>query len=88
MQESGVREEIYPYRDSSRLQAASLLTSRTMARRLPWLVRRSVRMAWRVDHGATVGLLVCQTATGVLAALGLPARPVTGTSNAGNYSVD
>lgn len=37
-QEAGVREEEYLYRDESRLQAGSLLTSRTMARRLPSLV--------------------------------------------------
>ncbi|MGW8744106.1 hypothetical protein [Streptomyces sp. NPDC055794] len=51
--EAGVREEEYLYRDASRLQAGSLPTSRTMARRLPSLVRRSVRMARRVDRGAT-----------------------------------
>ncbi|MEU0457927.1 ABC transporter, partial [Streptomyces sp. NPDC006129] len=79
-QEAGVREEEYLYRDASRLQAGSLLTSRTMARRLPSLVRRSVQMAWRVDRGATIGLLVCQIGTGVLAALGLLA--VTGTITA------
>ncbi|MEU3159056.1 hypothetical protein ABZ753_16460 [Streptomyces griseoincarnatus] len=79
-QEAGVREEGYLYRDESRLQAGSLLRSRTMARRLPSLVRRSVRMAWRVDRGATIGLLVCQIGTGVLVALGLLA--VTGTITA------
>ncbi|QJS99841.1 ABC transporter ATP-binding protein [Streptomyces asoensis] len=79
-QEAGVREEEYLYRDESRLQAGSLLTSRTMARRLPSLVRRSVQMAWRVDRSATIGLLVCQIGTGVLAALGLLA--VTGTITA------
>ncbi|WMD05641.1 ABC transporter ATP-binding protein [Streptomyces sp. FXY-T5] len=79
-QEASVREEEYLYRDESRLQAGSLLTSRTMARRLPSLVRRSVQMAWHVDRGATIGLLVCQIATGVLAALGLLA--VTGTITA------
>ncbi len=73
-QDAGVRAEEYLYRDESRLRAGSLLTSRTMARRLPSLVRRSVRMAWRVDRGATVGLLMCQIGTGVLAALGLPGR--------------
>ncbi|MEU4174839.1 ABC transporter ATP-binding protein [Streptomyces sp. NPDC026589] len=78
--EAGVREEEYLYRDESRLQAGSLLTTRTMARRLPVLVLRSVRMAWRVDRRATVGLLVCQVGTGVLAALGLLA--VTGTITA------
>lgn len=51
-----------------------------MARRLPSLVRRSMQMAWRVDRGATIGLLVCQIGTGVLAALGLLA--VTGTITA------
>lgn len=51
-----------------------------MARRLPALVLRSLRLAWGVDRAATVGLLVRQTATGVLAALGLPA--VTGTITA------
>ncbi|MFJ8980146.1 ATP-binding cassette domain-containing protein [Streptomyces sp. NPDC102282] len=79
-QEASVREEEYLYRDESRLQAGSQLTSRTMARRLPSLVRRSVQMAWRVDRAATIGLLVCQTGTGVLAALGLLA--VTGTITA------
>lgn len=49
-QDAGVRAEEYLYRDESRLRAGSLLTSRTMARRLPSLVRRSVRMAWRVDR--------------------------------------
>ncbi|WP_124265515.1 ATP-binding cassette domain-containing protein, partial [Streptomyces sp. ADI98-10] len=79
-QEASVREEEYLYRDESQLQAGSQLTSRTMARRLPSLVRRSVQMAWRVDRGATIGLLVCQVGTGVLAALGLLA--VTGTITA------
>lgn len=51
-----------------------------MARRLPSLVRRSVQMAWRVDRGATIGLLVCQIGTGLLAALSLLA--VTGTITA------
>ncbi|MET9552310.1 ABC transporter ATP-binding protein [Streptomyces sp. NPDC006645] len=79
-EEADVREEEFLYRDESRLQAGSLLTTRTMARRLPVLVLRSLKMAWRVDRGATVGLLVCQVATGVLAAVGLLA--VTGTITA------
>ncbi|SEP98045.1 ATP-binding cassette, subfamily B [Streptomyces sp. yr375] len=77
---AGVREEEFLYRDESRLQAGSLLTTRTMARRLPALVLRSLKMAWRVDRSATIGLLTCQVGTGVLAALGLLA--VTGTINA------
>ncbi|MGX1759418.1 ATP-binding cassette domain-containing protein [Streptomyces lydicus] len=74
------QEEEFQYRDDSRLQAGAQMTTTTMARRLPVLVRRSLRMAWQVDRGATAGLLACQIGTGVLAALGLFA--VTGTLTA------
>ncbi|WP_438948883.1 hypothetical protein [Streptomyces mutabilis] len=47
---AGVRGEEYLYRDESRRQAGSLLTSRTMAR-LPALVRRSVQLARRRGYG-------------------------------------
>ncbi|MFD8522365.1 ATP-binding cassette domain-containing protein [Streptomyces capillispiralis] len=73
-------DEEYRFRDASRLQAGAQMTTATMARRLPSLVVRSLRMAWQVDRGATAGLLACQAGTGVLAALGLLA--VTGTINA------
>ncbi|MFI0264018.1 ABC transporter ATP-binding protein [Streptomyces sp. NPDC017056] len=53
---------------------------RDMARRLPQLVRRSLALAWRVDRRATVGLLLCQTAAGVMQALGLVA--ISGTLSA------
>ncbi|OKI00963.1 ABC transporter [Streptomyces sp. CB02923] len=53
---------------------------RDMARRLPQLVRRSLALAWRVDRRATVGLLLCQAAAGVMQALGLVA--ITGTLSA------
>ncbi|OEJ22309.1 hypothetical protein [Streptomyces subrutilus] len=56
------------------------MTTTTMARRLPVLVPRSPRMAWRVDRGATAGLLACQISTGVLAALGLFAVTRTATA--------
>ncbi|RLV77225.1 ABC transporter [Streptomyces rapamycinicus NRRL 5491] len=56
------------------------MTTSTMARRLPALVLRSLKMAWQVDRGATLGLLACQVGTGVLAAVGLLA--VTGTITA------
>ncbi|MFJ2608359.1 ATP-binding cassette domain-containing protein [Streptomyces sp. NPDC087425] len=74
------QEEEFQYRDESRLQAGAQMTTTTMARRLPVLVRRSLRMAWQVDRGATAGLLACQIGTGVLAALGLFAA--TGTLTA------
>ncbi|MFJ5018487.1 ATP-binding cassette domain-containing protein [Streptomyces griseoluteus] len=72
--------EEFLYRDTSRLQAGAQMTTVTMARRLPALVLRSLKMAWRVDRVATAGLLACQVGTGVLAALGLLA--VTGTLTA------
>ncbi|MEU4270047.1 ABC transporter ATP-binding protein [Streptomyces sp. NPDC026092] len=72
--------EEFRYRDESRLKAGAQMTTATMARRLPALVARSLRMAWTVDRVATAGLLVCQIGTGVLAALGLLA--VTGTITA------
>ncbi|QIS76288.1 ABC transporter ATP-binding protein [Streptomyces sp. DSM 40868] len=80
------QEEEFLYRDTSRLQAGAQMTTVTMARRLPALVLRSLKMAWRVDRVATAGLLACQVATGVLAALGLLA--VTGTLTALISSAD
>ncbi len=77
---SSARDEEFLYRDKSRLQAGAQMTTSTMARRLPALVLRSLKMAWQVDRGATLGLLACQIGTGVLAAVGLLA--VTGTINA------
>ncbi|OON76213.1 ABC transporter ATP-binding protein [Streptomyces tsukubensis] len=53
---------------------------RDMARRLPQLVRRSLALAWRVDRHATVGLLLCQAASGAMQALGLVA--ISGTLTA------
>lgn len=74
------QNEEFLFRDTSRLRAGAQMTTGTMARRLPALVLRSLRMAWQVDRAATVGLLTCQAGTGVLAALGLLA--VTGTITA------
>ncbi|POX64547.1 ABC transporter [Streptomyces sp. Ru62] len=74
------QNEEFLFRDTSRLRAGAQMTTGTMARRLPALVLRSLRMAWQVDRAATVGLLTCQVGTGVLAALGLLA--VTGTITA------
>lgn len=57
----------------SREAAGRSIRMRDMARRLPQLVRRSLALAWRVDRRATIGLLLCQTVTGVVQALGLVA---------------
>lgn len=64
----------------SREAAGRSIRMRDMARRLPQLVRRSLALAWQVDRRATVGLLLCQTVTGVMQALGLVA--VAGTLTA------
>ncbi|MEU0526178.1 ABC transporter ATP-binding protein [Streptomyces niveus] len=64
----------------SREAAGRSIRMRDMARRLPQLVRRSLALAWRVDRRATIGLLVCQAAAGVMQALGLVA--ISGTLTA------
>ncbi|WP_257585980.1 MULTISPECIES: ABC transporter ATP-binding protein [unclassified Streptomyces] len=64
----------------SREAAGRSIRLRDMARRLPQLVRRSLALAWQVDRPATVGLLVCQAAGGVMQALGLVA--ISGTLTA------
>ncbi|MFG2395640.1 ABC transporter ATP-binding protein [Streptomyces lydicus] len=64
----------------SREAAGRSIRMRDMARRLPQLVHRSLALAWRVDRRATVGLLLCQTITGVMQALGLVA--ISGTLTA------
>jgi ATP-binding cassette subfamily B protein len=62
------------------LDADHAITLRSMARRLPQLVRRALGMAWHVDRNAVVALLSCQVLSGVLEALGLLA--MTGTITA------
>ncbi|MFC4035879.1 ABC transporter ATP-binding protein [Streptomyces polygonati] len=63
-----------------RHDAGHAITLRTMARRLPQLIRRAMGMAWQVDRNSVIALLVCQVVSGVLEALGLLA--VTGTITA------
>ncbi|MGW0206671.1 ABC transporter ATP-binding protein [Streptomyces sp. NPDC003233] len=53
------------------MELADLLTGRTMARRLPSLIRRTFSLAWEVEHKAVVALLACQIASGISGALGL-----------------
>ncbi|GLX53949.1 ABC transporter [Streptomyces hygroscopicus subsp. hygroscopicus] len=70
----------------SREAAGRSIRLRDMARRLPRLVRRSLALAWQVDRPATIGLLVCQAAGGVMQALGLVA--ISGTLTALLTSAD
>lgn len=73
--EAAVAEPQMCYVDltGSREAAGRSIRMRDMARRLPRLVRRSLALAWRVDRRATIGLLLCQAAGGVMQALGLVA---------------
>ncbi|MFI6985857.1 ABC transporter ATP-binding protein [Embleya sp. NPDC050154] len=61
----------YDHPGGDSLELAELLTGRSMARRLPSLVRRTFALAWEVDRKAVVWLLACQLVSGVSAALGL-----------------
>jgi len=60
--------------------ALETITTRAMARRLPQLVRRALGLAWRVDRGAVMTLLLCQALAGFFEAFGLLAT--TGTITA------
>ncbi|MGW0670985.1 ABC transporter ATP-binding protein, partial [Streptomyces sp. NPDC002746] len=79
-QASAVPEMRYVDLTGSREAAGRSIRMRDMARRLPQLVRRSLALAHRVDRRATIGLLLCQTAAGVMQALGLIA--ISGTLTA------
>lgn len=71
-QDGGAAEELRFIDVTGRREAAGRsIRLVDMARRLPQLVRRSIALAWRVDRPAAVGLLACQTASGVTQAMGL-----------------
>ncbi|MER7791424.1 ABC transporter ATP-binding protein [Streptomyces sp. NPDC097640] len=56
------------------------INSRSMARRLPLLVRRALALGWQVDRRAVVALVLCQVLSGFFEAFGLLAT--TGTITA------
>lgn len=56
-----------------RIEAANAITTRSMARRLPQLIRRSLALGWQVDRAAVIALLAVQLLSGVLEAFGLMA---------------
>ncbi|MER6011529.1 ABC transporter ATP-binding protein [Streptomyces bluensis] len=56
-----------------RIEAATAITSRSMARRLPQLIGRALALGWQVDRAAVIALLVVQVLSGVLEAFGLMA---------------
>ncbi|MFD1660162.1 ATP-binding cassette domain-containing protein [Streptomyces caeni] len=56
-----------------RIEAANAITSRSMARRLPQLIRRALALGWQVDRNTVIALLLVQVLSGVLEAFGLMA---------------
>ncbi|MFF8727139.1 ABC transporter ATP-binding protein [Streptomyces sp. NPDC015171] len=53
------------------------VTTWSMARRLPHLVRRALSLAWKIDRRAVVSLLACQALSAALEAFGLVATTST-----------
>ncbi|MCQ4040479.1 ATP-binding cassette domain-containing protein [Streptantibioticus rubrisoli] len=68
-------------------KSVQAITARGMAARLPRLVVRSLGMAWRADRASVAGLLACQTASGVVQALGLLATTGTITAIIGHGDI-
>jgi ATP-binding cassette subfamily B protein len=69
-----------PFEEDKGWIASHQMSTRSMARRLPLLVRRALTMAWRVDRWSVVILLACQATSACLGAFGLLA--MTGTISA------
>ncbi|MER5866234.1 ABC transporter ATP-binding protein [Kitasatospora sp. NPDC002040] len=57
----------------NRAAAATTLSTGSMVRRLPHLVRRALGLAWNADPRSTAAVLICQAASGVLGAVVLAA---------------
>ncbi|MEU9987858.1 ABC transporter ATP-binding protein [Streptomyces sp. NPDC048045] len=73
-----------------RIEVGNAITTRSMARRLPQLMRRALALGWQVDRHSVIALLVCEAASGMLEALGLLAttgviKPVI---TSGDFSTD
>ncbi|WP_354644230.1 ABC transporter ATP-binding protein [Kitasatospora camelliae] len=56
-----------------RAAVGASLSTGAMVRRLPYLVRRALGLAWQADRRATAAVLVCQALSGVLGAVVLSA---------------
>ncbi|WP_331727165.1 ABC transporter ATP-binding protein (plasmid) [Kitasatospora sp. NBC_00374] len=57
----------------NRAAAATSLSTSSMVRRLPHLVRRALGLAWKADRRSTAAVLICQAVSGVLGAVVLAA---------------
>lgn len=54
-----------------RIEVGNAITTRSMARRLPQLMRRSFTLGCQVDRNSVIVLLTCAVVSGVLEAFGL-----------------
>ncbi|MFI5527053.1 ATP-binding cassette domain-containing protein [Kitasatospora sp. NPDC051853] len=70
----------YNFPGDNRRNAASSISTRSMVRRLPQLIRRALALAWNADPRSTLLLLLAQAASGIFGALALYAT--TGTLDA------
>ena len=70
-QEQHDEELRFQFSADQRMLAQMKSSSRTMALRMPRLVRRALALAWRVDARSTKALLACQILSGALQAGGL-----------------
>ncbi|MFJ8442804.1 ATP-binding cassette domain-containing protein [Kitasatospora griseola] len=70
----------YNFPGDNRHNIGRSISTRTMLRRLPELIRRALALAWRADRRSTLLLLLAQAASGVFGALALYAT--TGTLTA------
>ncbi|NUW36891.1 ABC transporter ATP-binding protein [Nonomuraea sp. SMC257] len=61
----------FNFKGGDSAELAQHLTGRSLSRRLPALVGRSLALAWAVERGSTIALLTCQVVSGLLEALGL-----------------
>ncbi|GLW58552.1 ATP-binding cassette domain-containing protein [Kitasatospora phosalacinea] len=70
----------YSFPGDKRATAGASISTTTMVRRLPQLIRRSLALAWHADPRSTLLLLLAQAASGVFGAVALYAT--TGTLTA------
>ncbi|MEV0196288.1 ABC transporter ATP-binding protein [Nonomuraea sp. NPDC050691] len=61
----------FNFKGGDSAELAQHLTGRSLSRRLPALVGRSLALAWAVERRSTIALLTCQVVSGLLEALGL-----------------
>ncbi|MER6218195.1 ABC transporter ATP-binding protein [Streptomyces sp. NPDC001674] len=86
--EPDAAEELsFAFEGDNRWEAVQGITLKTMGRRLPHLIKRSLAVAWKVDRRSVIALMTCQAVSGVAAALGLFATTSTITALIGDGDI-